>query len=74
MAKLQREIAALRDGAESNGGSASSSARKVKAEPLDGERDLKRIKEENGETSSSQSKGKGKEKKKAEVIVLSDSD
>jgi hypothetical protein len=73
MAKLQREIAALRDGAGSNGGSASSSTRKVKAEPLE-ERDFKKVKQEIGEDSTSQLKGKGKEKKKAEVIVLSDSD
>jgi hypothetical protein len=76
IAKLQLEIDTLEGQSDTSGsgGSASSSARKVKAEPLDDERYCKRIKQENGEGSSSRSKGKGKEKKKAEVIVLSDSD
>lgn len=76
MAKLEREIAALegRLGPGGSGGSAPSSARMDHAETLDGERELKKAKRENGAASSSQSKGKGKEKKKAEVIVLSDSD
>ncbi|GAA5947571.1 hypothetical protein JCM3765_001732 [Sporobolomyces pararoseus] len=79
IAALQREIDGLQGEVESNGGGASSSsARKIKAEPSDSQRDAKKVKQEIGEASLSQSKGgskgKGKEKKKAEVIVLSDSD
>ncbi|GAA5947347.1 hypothetical protein JCM3765_001634 [Sporobolomyces pararoseus] len=76
MARLQREIAALRGEVEES--PSSSSARKIKAEPSEDQRELKRVKQENGEASPSQSsgsgQGKGKERKKADVIVLSDSD
>ncbi|GAA5947311.1 hypothetical protein JCM3765_001620 [Sporobolomyces pararoseus] len=76
MARLQREIAALEG--EVGASPSSSSSRKIKAEPPEDQRELKRVKQEIGETSLSQSgglgKGKGKEKKKADVIVLSDSD
>ncbi|GAA5980833.1 hypothetical protein JCM5350_003724 [Sporobolomyces pararoseus] len=79
IAALQREIDSLQGEVGSNEGEeASSSSRKIKAEPSDAQREVKRIKQEIGERSVSQSsrssKGKGKEKKKAEVIVLSDSD
>ncbi|GAA5993324.1 hypothetical protein JCM5350_001565 [Sporobolomyces pararoseus] len=75
MARLQREIAALEG--EVGESPASSSTRKIKAEPSEDQRELKRVKQEMGEASSpsgGSGKGKGKEKKKADVIVLSDSD
>ncbi|GAA5947383.1 hypothetical protein JCM3765_001651 [Sporobolomyces pararoseus] len=82
IALLERELGELDRQIESsaNGGgeASSSSARKIKAEPSEDQRDVKRVKQEIGEASLSQSsgssKGKGKEKKKEDVIVLSDSD
>ncbi|GAA5989148.1 hypothetical protein JCM5350_005101 [Sporobolomyces pararoseus] len=75
IAKLQREIDSLRGEVGSNEGEeASSSSRKIKAEPSDDQREMKRIKQEIGEASLSEASGSSKGKKKAEVIVLSDSD
>jgi TolA-binding protein len=76
---LQRQIDSIRN--REGAASTSTSTRKIKAEPFDDEKALKRlrqeigeVKEEIGEASLPKPKEDGKEKGETEVIVLDDSD